>query len=62
MNLTYFTLKMMTMNNIFLKFFLLSLIINYLRLTIRLNFGHDVDTFKYFTMCGLQEGYEPFCV
>lgn len=28
----------------------------------RLNFGHDVDTFKYFTMCGLQEGYEPFCV
>ena len=28
----------------------------------RLNFGHDVDTFKFFTMCGLQEGYEPFCV
>ena len=28
----------------------------------RLNFGHEVDSFKYFTMCGLQEGYEPFCV
>jgi len=28
----------------------------------RLNFGHDVDSFKFFTMCGLQEGYEPFCV
>ena len=28
----------------------------------RINFGHDVDTLKYFTMCGLQEGYEPFCV
>ena len=28
----------------------------------RLNFGHDVDSLKYFTMCGLQEGYEPFCV
>ena len=27
-----------------------------------MNFGHDVDTFKFFTMCGLQEGYEPFCV
>jgi len=28
----------------------------------RFNFGHDVDTLKYFTTCGLQEGYEPFCV
>ena len=29
---------------------------------VRLNFGHDVDTLKFFTMHGLQEGYEPFCV
>ena len=29
---------------------------------VKLNFGHDVDTLKFFTMCGLQEGYEPFCV
>ena len=29
---------------------------------IRLNFGHDVDTLKFFTQTGLQEGYEPFCV
>ncbi len=28
----------------------------------RLNFGHNVDTLKFFTTCGLQEGYEPFCV
>ena len=28
----------------------------------RLNFGHNVDTLRYFTTCGLQEGYEPFCV
>ncbi|UJR36545.1 hypothetical protein I4U23_029265 [Adineta vaga] len=28
----------------------------------RLNFGQDVNTLKYFTSCGLQEGYEPFCV
>ncbi|KAH3855014.1 hypothetical protein DPMN_097574, partial [Dreissena polymorpha] len=28
----------------------------------RLNFGQDVNTLKYFTFCGLQEGYEPFCV
>ncbi|XP_069116591.1 ryanodine receptor-like isoform X2 [Argopecten irradians] len=28
----------------------------------RLNFGQDVNTLKYFTYCGLQEGYEPFCV
>ncbi|XP_052768471.1 ryanodine receptor 2-like isoform X9 [Mya arenaria] len=29
---------------------------------IKLNFGQDVNTLKYFTCCGLQEGYEPFCV
>ena len=29
---------------------------------VKLNFGHDVDTLQYFTLCGLQEGYEPFCV
>ena len=29
---------------------------------VKLNFGHDVDTLKFFTLCGLQEGYEPFCV
>ncbi|XP_030749975.1 ryanodine receptor isoform X1 [Sitophilus oryzae] len=28
----------------------------------RLCFGQDVNQLKYFTMCGLQEGYEPFCV
>ncbi|KAL4238125.1 Ryanodine receptor 2 [Mactra antiquata] len=28
----------------------------------KLNFGQDVNTLKYFTCCGLQEGYEPFCV
>lgn len=28
----------------------------------RVNFGQDVNTLKYFTSCGLQEGYEPFCV
>ena len=28
----------------------------------KLNFGQDVNTLKYFTVCGLQEGYEPFCV
>ncbi|ESO90186.1 hypothetical protein LOTGIDRAFT_123762 [Lottia gigantea] len=28
----------------------------------RFNFGQDVNTLKYFTCCGLQEGYEPFCV
>nr|KAG5704413.1 hypothetical protein BaRGS_024268 [Batillaria attramentaria] len=26
------------------------------------NFGQDVNTLKFFTSCGLQEGYEPFCV
>ncbi|KAI0981288.1 hypothetical protein GJ496_001976 [Pomphorhynchus laevis] len=29
---------------------------------IRFNFGNDVHSLKYFTVCGLQEGYEPFCV
>ncbi|CAF4732744.1 unnamed protein product, partial [Rotaria sp. Silwood1] len=29
---------------------------------VRLNFGQDVHSLKYFTSCGLQEGYEPFCV
>lgn len=28
----------------------------------KLTFGQDVTTLKYFTTCGLQEGYEPFCV
>ncbi|XP_033608233.1 ryanodine receptor isoform X6 [Cryptotermes secundus] len=28
----------------------------------KLTFGQDVNTLKFFTMCGLQEGYEPFCV
>lgn len=28
----------------------------------RLCFGQDVTMLKYFTTCGLQEGYEPFCV
>ena len=28
----------------------------------RVNFGQNVNTLKYFTSCGLQEGYEPFCV
>jgi ryanodine receptor 2 len=28
----------------------------------RVNFGQDVHQFKFFTCCGLQEGYEPFCV
>jgi ryanodine receptor 2 len=28
----------------------------------RLVFGQDVNNLKYFTSCGLQEGYEPFCV
>lgn len=27
-----------------------------------MNFGKDVSTLKYFTICGLQEGYEPFAV
>ncbi|XP_055857544.1 ryanodine receptor isoform X11 [Episyrphus balteatus] len=28
----------------------------------RLIYGQDVDSLKFFTTCGLQEGYEPFCV
>lgn len=28
----------------------------------RLCFGQDVNHLKFFTTCGLQEGYEPFCV
>ncbi|EGT37287.1 hypothetical protein CAEBREN_31615 [Caenorhabditis brenneri] len=28
----------------------------------RLNFGQQSNSLKYFTTCGLQEGYEPFCV
>lgn len=28
----------------------------------RLNFGQDFNSLKHFTSCGLQEGYEPFCV
>lgn len=29
---------------------------------IRPNFGQDVNSLKFFTNCGLQEGYEPFAV
>uniref|UniRef100_A0A8D0DC73 Ryanodine receptor 2 n=1 Tax=Sander lucioperca TaxID=283035 RepID=A0A8D0DC73_SANLU len=28
----------------------------------KMNYGKDVSTLKYFTICGLQEGYEPFAV
>ncbi|XP_010015146.1 PREDICTED: ryanodine receptor 3-like, partial [Nestor notabilis] len=28
----------------------------------RMNLGTDAGTFKYYTMCGLQEGFEPFAV
>ncbi|CAD6199567.1 unnamed protein product [Caenorhabditis auriculariae] len=28
----------------------------------RLNFGQTSNSLKFFTTCGLQEGYEPFCV
>ena len=28
----------------------------------KFNFGQDVNSLKYFTNYGLQEGYEPFCV
>ncbi|XP_043930092.1 ryanodine receptor 3 [Protopterus annectens] len=28
----------------------------------RMNLGRDASTFKYYTMCGLQEGFEPFAV
>ncbi|KAL3320659.1 Ryanodine receptor 3 [Cichlidogyrus casuarinus] len=29
---------------------------------IKFNFGNDVQTLRYFTSVGLQEGYSPFCV
>lgn len=29
---------------------------------VRFNFGQDANSLKFFTTCGLQEGYEPFCV
>lgn len=28
----------------------------------QMNLGKDASTFKYYTMCGLQEGFEPFAV
>ncbi|XP_077528941.1 ryanodine receptor isoform X3 [Haemaphysalis longicornis] len=28
----------------------------------KLVFGHDVNLLRFFTTCGLQEGYQPFCV
>lgn len=28
----------------------------------KLSCGQDVNALKFFTQCGLQEGYEPFCV
>lgn len=28
----------------------------------RMNLGKDASTFKYYTMYGLQEGFEPFAV
>uniref|UniRef100_A0A8C5WZH8 Ryanodine receptor 1 n=1 Tax=Laticauda laticaudata TaxID=8630 RepID=A0A8C5WZH8_LATLA len=28
----------------------------------RLNLGQDVSSLRYFTICGLQEGYEPFAI
>ncbi|XP_033127881.1 ryanodine receptor 2-like [Anneissia japonica] len=28
----------------------------------KLHFGQDLNALQYFTVCGLQEGYEPFCV
>ncbi|EDL27848.1 mCG131207 [Mus musculus] len=28
----------------------------------RMNLGTDASTFKFYTMCGLQEGFEPFAV
>lgn len=28
----------------------------------RMNLGKDASTLKYYTMCGLQEGFEPFAV
>ncbi|VDP80904.1 unnamed protein product [Echinostoma caproni] len=29
---------------------------------VKVNFGNDVQTLKFFTYCGLQEGYKPICV
>ncbi|KAM7538970.1 hypothetical protein Aperf_G00000057777 [Anoplocephala perfoliata] len=29
---------------------------------VRINYGNAVQTLKYFTICGLQEGYSPFAV
>ena len=29
---------------------------------VRMNFGQDSNSLKFFTTSGLQEGYEPFCV
>ncbi|CAL8106014.1 unnamed protein product [Calicophoron daubneyi] len=29
---------------------------------VKVNFGNDVQTLKFFTYCGLQEGYKPLCV
>jgi len=28
----------------------------------RINYGQDPHSLKYYTCCGLQEGYEPFCM
>lgn len=28
----------------------------------RLNLGQDVGSLRYFTICGLQEGFEPFAI
>lgn len=28
----------------------------------KFNFGQDSNSLRFFTTCGLQEGYEPFCV
>ena len=28
----------------------------------KVNFGQDVNSLKFFTTCGLQDGYEPYCV
>ncbi|TPP59596.1 Ryanodine receptor 44F [Fasciola gigantica] len=29
---------------------------------VKVNYGNDVQTLKFFTYCGLQEGYKPICV
>ena len=28
----------------------------------KVNYGQDPHSLKYYTCCGLQEGYEPFCM